>query len=395
MAYSAKGLLFGVDDYSLVEQYFHNRDINDFSYTKKDGSKKKDDNTAVESIIATINKQREDIQQEIDMDFSAIYNLSNDKGTDNLLNEAKDQGVDVPVTILTKSTAQDLSFWFFNNHKAVFNQSDAVQPFLSSGWKRVPVPNKNVDIVSKKKDALEKALRSFYAPEGCGQYCLVDIYPKKDRVYVVAYVSARGINDVVPDEATKKLKKTARRDAIKIYFLYLQNTDDEDGGELEIKAKGGYPRQRDLLGVFSKSVLDHELDDTKQKYDLEILKNKNFSLIYDAEDEVEGWWLKALDLRTSNMQTHIKVSIRDENKIGVETMWDQLRQLQLDIRFGGMLINNAEMKIKFKPTKKHPRGTKTFSVSWKDSSTLNDIDDLDIKVGQILKKSKIDRGFSN
>ncbi len=396
--YSTNGFLQSIDDYSYIEQYFLNRSIKDFSYTKNTDkkTKKQNDEQAIKNIADIIAKQEEDTQQEIERDFSDINKLSDDKGIENLLNEAKDQSVNPPVDALVQN-GHDVSFWFFNNHKKVFDEASAVQEFLTSGWKRVPVPSKSVDIVEKNKDALADALRAYYQKKdaGLGKGCLIDVYQKKDRVYVVAYVSARGVNDVIPDETNdKKLKKTTRRESIEIYYLYLQG-DDKDGGELEIKTKGGFTVQKELLEVFSQSVLKHTLDDTKQKYDLDLLKNKDFALNYDTEDEVEGWWLKGLDLRTPDGQTKMSITIKDESRVGSETMWQKLNDLQLANKMSSLRLNRADMKIKFKKTKKHPKGTKTFYITWKDTSSLNDIDDLDIKAGQVLKKSKIDRGFSN
>lgn len=398
--YSINGFLQSVNDYSFVEQYFRNRGINDFSYTKSTDKKKKkqDDEQAIKSITDTLQKQNEETQREIDADFSEINKLSDDKGTENLLQEAKDQSVDVSANVQMQNNGHEIAFWFFNNHKIVFDEASAVQEFFTSGWKRVPVPSKDISIVSQNKDALENALKTYYQSKdkGLGQYSSIEIYPKKDRVYVVVRISARGVNDVVPDEEHEgKLKKSTRRECKDIYYLYLRDENDKDGGELEIKTQGGFATQKELLGVFSQAVLKHTLDDTKQKYDLDLLKDKNFALNYDTEDEVEGWWLKGLDLRTPDGQTQMKITVKDENRMGSETIWQKLSDLQLASKINSLRLNRADMKIKFKSTKKHPRGTKTFYITWKDTSSLNDIDDLDIKAGKVLKKSKIDCGFSN
>lgn len=397
--YSVNGFLQSIDDYSFVEAYFRNRGITDFSYTKPDGKKKgKSEDAVIQSIVDTLQKQDEEVQQEIERDFSDINKLSDDKGTENLLAEAKDQSVAVPANTQIQLNGHEIAFWFFNNHKKVFDGASAVQEFLTSGWKRVPVPNKDIAVVSQNKDALAEGLRAYYQgkDKGLGQRCLVDIYPKKDRVYVVAYVSARGVNDVIPDEKNeKKLKKSTRRESIEIYYLYLRGENDKDGGELEIKARGGYTTERELLKVFSQSVLKHTLDDTKQKYDLDPIKKRNFALVYDTSDEVQGWWLKGLDLRTPDGLTQMKITIKDEVRMGAETMWQELDALQLSGKMSSLRLNRADMKIQFKPTKKHPKGTKTFYITWKDTSSLNDLDDLDIQAGKILKKSKIDCGFSN
>ncbi len=396
--YSMNGFIQSIDDYTYLEKYFQNRGIKDFTYTvgieKK--SRKKTSEEVLYAITEILSSQSEDIQQEIERDFAEINKLSDDKGIDSLINEAKDQSISPSLAVLDQN-GHDLSFWFFNNHKEVFDEASAVQEFLTSGWKRVPVPSKNIEIVTDRKDVLEEKLKKYYQnkDKGLGQYSSIEIYPKKDRVYVVVRISARGVNDVIPDEANiGKLKKSTRRDSINIYFLYLQG-DTADGGELEIKTKGGYTTQRELLGVFSSAVLDHTLDDTKQKYDLDILKDKGFSLIYEAEDEVEGWWLKGVDLRTPDGQTKMNITTKDESRVGSETIWQKLHELQLDGKMSSLRLNRVDLKIKFKSTKKHPKGTKTFYITWKDTSSLNDIDDLDIKAGKVLKKSKIDCGFSN
>lgn len=396
--YSMNGFLQSIDDYSYVEQYFRNRGINNFTYTKNSEKKlkKHSDEQAIKNITEAITKQNEETRQEIERDFSEINKMSDDKGIDNLLKEAGDQNINPPANVLLQN-GHDVSFWFFNNQKNVFDEASAVQEFLTSGWKRVPVPSKDVSVIKKNKDNLEKALRDYYNKKdaGLGKGCLVDIYEKKDRVYVVAYVSARGINNVIPDEKDEtKLKKDTRREYNEIYYLYLQG-DEKDGGELEIKTKGGFSTQKELLEVFSKAVLNHTLDDTKQKYDLDLLKNKSFALNYDTDDEVEGWWLKGLDMRTPDGQTKMYITVKDESRVGSETIWQRLSDLQLAGKMGSLRLNRADMKIKFKPTKKHPKGTKTFYITWKDTSSLNDIDDLDIKAGQVLKNSKIDCGFSN
>jgi len=395
--YSINGFLHGIDDYSFIERYFGGRAIKGFSSAPVTAGKKPDDEEIIKDITKIVQKQKEDVQQEIERDFSDINKLSDDKGTENLLDEAKDQGVKIPLNIMSQYNGYEIAFWFFNEHKKVFAGANAVQEFYTSGWKRVPVPNRPLDVVMKNKDALESALKAYYQDKdkGLGQRCLIDVYQKKDRVYVVAYVSARGVNDVIPDEKDDgKLKKSTRRESIEIYYLYLQG-DDKEGGELEIKARGGYTTEHELLAVFSGAVLKHTLDNTKQKYDLEPLKKRNFSLVYDTDDEVDGWWLKGFDLKTPDGQTQMKIYTKNESISGTDMIWRTLDSLKLADKIDSLRLNRVDMKIKFKPTKKHPRGTKTFYVTWKDTSSLNDLDDLDVKAGQVLKKSKIDRGFSN
>src|SRR3989344_8223360 len=92
--YSEKAFILEIDDYSLVEEYFKNRNISGFSYTKDDKRKKKQvAEEMAAKIEAVLRKQPEQIQQEIERDFSDINKLSHSKGTENLLAEAKDKNI--------------------------------------------------------------------------------------------------------------------------------------------------------------------------------------------------------------------------------------------------------------------------------------------------------------
>ena len=394
--YVESKFLLGIDDYSLVETYFRSRkpEVTAFSYSKYQN--KIDDGQIAEDIGKVVELQPESVQQEIDRDFSAIYNLATDGGVSNLLNQAKDQGVNVPLTDIETKNDYDIALWFFNNHRDVFGRADVEEKFSAGAVIRVPVPTKDLDFVIGKIGDLDKGLKSYYQQEGRGKYCLVESYKKHDRIYIVSYVSDRGAIDIYPDEKRGRLIKGARRPSIEIYYHYIPK-DDEGGGTLAVKAKGGLPKKLALLGVFTKSVFNHELDNTKQTYNLDMLRNPNFSFQYDDDDQVEGWWLKRLDLRTRDYKTRVEISVKDEDKMGVAAMWDELRKLHLAEKVqpaSGMLISRAHFKIAFTPTDQHPKGKRTFYVTYKNSTDLNANDELDNKAKVILKKSKIDCGFT-
>lgn len=104
--------------------------INDFSCTKGTGDKrniKKNDEQTIAGIIDTLHKQDEEVQREIERDFSDINTLSDDKGTENLLAEAKDQNINAPLNVLTQNNGHEIAFWFFKNNKNVFDGASVVR----------------------------------------------------------------------------------------------------------------------------------------------------------------------------------------------------------------------------------------------------------------------------
>lgn len=222
------------------------------------------------------------------------------------------------------------------------------------------------------------------------------MYPKTDRVYSVVRLTNFAESEFTPNEKTGGLKKGGtRRPTFEVYYLYRPNEGEKDAGELEIKARGGWQKQRDLLAVFTKSVFNHELDESKQTFNLDLLKNPNFTMVANPTDQMEWWWLKSLELRTRDGLARVKVTVSNDNRGGVAPMWDQLRRLNLADKIGGMLINSADFQIKFKPSKKRQKGTASFYINWKDSCSLNSIDEFNIKARAVLKLSKLDCGFNN
>lgn len=397
--YSEKSFLTEVDDYSLVERYLSSLKppINDFSYTKPE-TRRHNTESVVEQIETVLRKQSDPVQQEIERDFQHINSLSNDKGTQNLIAEAQEQGVSVPLDAITAMNVYDRAFWFFNNHREVFDQADAVQQFYDlSGWKRVPVPTKAIDVVLGKKAALIDALKKYYGEsEARGKYGEVDMYPKGDRVYVVARLTGNAESNYIPDEKTGGFKKNGtRRTTFEVYFLYRPHMEEQNGAELEIKARGGWQKQRDLLSVFTTSVFDYELDDTKQTYSLDMLKDPSFAMVADPELQMEWWWMKSIELLTKDRLSRVKVTVSDDRHAGTEAVWRELRKLNLADKVSEMLINSADFQVKFKTTHKRQKGTATFHINWKDTCSLNPVDEFNIKASQVLKTSKLDRGFNH
>jgi hypothetical protein len=388
--YSTKGFLLEINAYPLLGEYFKQQGLNQFSFLGNGIDKK--------LAVETVAKIEEEMQKldtkkktEIERDFTEINKLATEQGASNLLDEAKEQEVQAPVDVFVDYDNHDKALWFFVHHPSVFNEAAAVQQFLDlNGWKRVPVPSKSIDFVAGKKEAIKDAFQKHYASELRGDYCFVDAYTKKDRVYLVVGVQDYAQSDITADNG-KINKKGIRRPFFEIYFLYRPK--NEDGvAELEIKARGGWKRQSELLKVFCRAAFDIELDDSKQTFDLTLLTNPNFD--FPRDTDLEWWKLKSIELRTLDRKTTYRVSVSDDNLFGVEGIWNFLRTYKLDYGIQNMLVNRADFQMKFAPTAKHPRGTISFYINWKDTCQLNSIDELHIKAHKLLKKSGLDCGFT-
>jgi len=97
--------------------------------------------------------QRPDPEKRIiEDDFQRINNIANEKGVLNLLSEAADRNLVLPMAEISQMNNYDKAFWFFLNYPEAFNNADAVQQFLDlNGWKRTPAPTKPINFILNKK----------------------------------------------------------------------------------------------------------------------------------------------------------------------------------------------------------------------------------------------------
>ena len=396
--YSETKFILDFDDHSLFAEYFKTRDITGFSYTKQAtkllSKKKKQDAGIDEQIKKAIEAQPDKVQREIESDFRQIYRLANEQGSQNLMAEAGDQGKNVDKLLLSEMNNHDLSMWFFLKYPGVFEEAIAEQNFLDKGsWKRVPVVNKQLSLIESKKEKLEASLRQFFSGEARGKYCLVETFVKKDRAYIVAHLSDYPVQDMAPDEKTRSLKVAGmKRSIFGVYYIY-KPSDERGQSVLEVSAKGGYGKQFNLLALFARDVLGMRLEDKHQTYDLNVFKRRNFTLSADP-GEIEGWWLKSIELKAKDRNTKFKITVNDSDYQGADVMWRKLEDHNLHNMIQDMQIDRVDLQIKFPSTREHPKGTNTFYINWKDTCSLSDIDEWDQKAIALLRKSGIDVGFT-
>lgn len=176
--YSEEGFLQEIEDYSLISQYFTSRSIDGYSYV---ANRNQNGNQTVAEIRAFMNQRPDPEKRIIEDDFQRINNIANEKGVLNLLSEAADRNLVLPMAEISQMNNYDKAFWFFLNYPEAFNNADAVQQFLDlNGWKRTPAPTKPINFILNKKNQLETALKNYFLQkEAKGKYGSVEMYKKE------------------------------------------------------------------------------------------------------------------------------------------------------------------------------------------------------------------------
>lgn len=287
----------------------------------------------------------------------------------------------------------DRALWFYLEKNGIFNEAVAIDEFYDQqGWKRHPAPKKSMSVIQNKKDVLRAEFSKIFRDESRSRNCIVEMYKREECLYIVVsfedypQVASQMKDDGEIDRAGffRPLKQ--------IYFLYTP--EDE---ELQIKYNGPWEERDKYLETFLRVAFDKPLQDAKQTFDLEPLKNPNFNLNYGKHAEaVESWLLKFMDLEVAGTKNKIKLSVpaKSATKTGAGDMWDLLGFLNLAGRMGELRINQVEIAIRFRdPNGRNGVKSVSFKINWKDNCTLCKLNGFEKMTEEILQTSKINYGF--
>ena len=104
-----------------------------------------------------------------------------------------------------------------------------------------------------------------------------------------------------------------------------------------------------------------------------------------------------MDLEFIGDKKKVKLTIpsKDASRTGTSDMWALLNTLGLDQKLNQIRINSVELSIRFKnPSGKRSTKTVPFSINWKDTCSLGNLDEFERKANKILETSHIDYGFT-
>jgi len=338
-------------------------------------------------------------QKMVESDFRNIEALAGETGIQAILDVARDHGEDLAPIFAGMDGFCDKAFWTFFERPAVFAtallfvNADNLPTRYWRKRNRLPrVP------VQKDKESLRifaEALSYYFREnEGRGHDCIIDYYHLNGLDYFLAYPEDYSRISLEWNQGV--LERRARKPAFEVIFIYCQAE-----GTLNIFFPGSIKTVRDLQVIFSRAILKTKIppEEKDQKvYDLDGLKRRDFSFIYDPDSGITGVVIKKLRLSTLGGAMK-RVTLEADASQNPDAVYNLLEEV---VRVDGTpechqchkiplsLVNvtQAAIQVVFNHNGSRRRATRTFQISYPNSCSLKQ-DGRDL----VIRKMLVDSGL--
>lgn len=307
-------------------------------------------------------------QKEIDTieaDFQDINEMALESGVLALIQIGRDHGVDIPGEIKNIVNQHNQALHCYLKHHEIFEEASTLHWIeeLQSRKERTGLRVRTAEEVISRKDALAEALRQYFTvQDGRGAHCQIDAHIFHNRVCFIAYPEDYAKTDLHYEG--ERLVPVYRRPCFEVVFIYYT-----DAGRLELCAKGGKHREKDLIDIFNLHVLEDDtpLDPKQQLYDLNKLFDESFTLPARLEDQVEDIRVKLLrfDYKFGGRQ---RITLEMDQEGGLKPMQELMKHKGINAQYYN--ITQARIYIKFPG--KGKRGGVTMQITAYSTSNLND-----------------------
>lgn len=347
----------------------------------------------VETVTEFYSNISPEKKEDVDRDLATINRMATERGISLLNDLAQKYGASLDLEDYLDDGFHDRALFYFLEKKELFKEAVAIDEFYDQhGWKRHTAPNVETSVIENKKEELRTAFEKIFRADTRGRYCFVETYPRENMLYTV--ITFEDYPQVEPQIKKGQVDRlSVYRPLKEVYFLYTPSDE-----ELQIKYRGSWQEREEYLATFLKVVFNKELEKMGRTYNLDAFKSPTFSLDFgELTYDVESWVLRVIDLEFKGDKKKVRLTIpsKDASRTGTSDMWMLLNILGLDQKLNQIRINSVELSIRFKnPSGKRSTKTVPFSINWKDTCSLGNLDEFERKANRILETSNIDYGFT-
>lgn len=372
--FDLKHFIFGLSAES-IKHYCKNNKL-DFATT--------DDDNIHEAFEKFYFGLEQEMQRKIEADFSEANDLTPGTATEMLTEYGSQSGIVFPAGF--KDFAQnDKSLWFFLEKRDIFDRVFQETDFQDmTGWRYVKSVAKEISDLDGKTEKLGKAIADFLMGTRLkGRYCFVRSHNQENVIYFTAFPEGYTHAELeynTPQQMRRSLTKPADR----VYFSYDQTT-----GRIGVRAKGTKQTKSEYQNIFNNIILENfEVLDDDRIFDLNILKNPEFSFDATSEYRMKYARVKTLMIKAVDNTWRLTIDVYDDDKHDVVEIHQKMKSLNLHP--DKYLIQQAIIKVQFEDSGIYrSRDSVTFRLSWPNSHNLTN-KKRDLVVKELLRHWKLD-----
>jgi hypothetical protein len=334
-------------------------------------------------------------RKEMDTDFRDIFELSCEKGFAAIRDEAGWHLDEDPVActefvekLAGLSSHFERAMLTFLDHNvfwkgaSLFYHADTL-PY----WrKRKNLPHVDAAVDDKSLDELANLIRTYFRQnDGRGNNCVVEPFRRGELDYFFAYpedYSQQGIEWV-----DGQFERRPHNPAFEVVYVYSKKE-----GSLDLNFRGSYKTIEPLQGIFATAILKlPELPpDPKdgRVYDLNPLRQKSFSFVYDVGSGIQGVIVKKLRL-SSKVKKGDRITLEADASNDADAIYDLLAQVSKAVPLHLYNVTQVEISASLTAGVDKPPKVVTIRITHPNSCSLK-YDERDLKLREMLHASGIE-----
>jgi len=352
--------------------------------------------TKVEPIYEAWQILSEQTREEIEWDFRKVHEMATGDGVRAIIEEARFHGLDLTSDLDAQDGYHNKAFWTMLVHPNVFdiaqllNRADHLN---RKYWrKRMDLPKKDPDISDNALRALEDAVSAYFREnQGRGRRCKAETYLRGDRYHYLFLYPQDHTDTFIGYDNEGRFQRKTQSPAFEVIYIY-----DLESGTLDLYVRGDKKLVTDLQKIFGREILHEELKEEKRTsvpYDLNGLKDRNFSFPTDPADSVKSVKVNSMrfSLRGSpRKRITFEIGPTDPKEAIYELIETALNERQLPLSMVNVTSVVIQMIIEQMTGKGRDTKTVSFRVSLPNSCNLKDSPG-ELVAKKYLKEWKIER----
>lgn len=305
---------------------------------KENGEVDKNITSFIESLEALDLKS----QKEAQADFEEIGGLANEKGSQMLIQKMQESNEQTP-NGFDKLLPHDRAIWTYLHKENAFRSvATSYEVENIEGWTTFRAPFIDKETSIKKKDALAKAIASyFHTKEWRGTLCEIDVVEKDGYTCLVCYPQDYAQKEPTFDNDGKLNRSTVFQGTLKVFFLCRP-----DRKQLKVKARGRLQKKVDLAATFAQIVYDKDINSTDVvKYDLSPIQEPTFTFKPLPEVGVLGADVMSLRFSHKGIRSNVDVQAWDKEGDGIENLRWRLGKMNVNLADSNIEIKELKLKV--------------------------------------------------